>query len=358
MKPPITTPSCAGAAPVAFAAEAGVRRIALSTGSKAFNESSGTTLRTAITGALKKAAKITALQAPLGSIRRKLIPCTDLPHPIKRGGVYHAYCVCGHHNSRREFPSHTRREDALAPIFIAGGDPFHDRQGSDKNGRLSWPLDDDGRLDPELWPRESEEPVHIGEFEGAEAVDPLGSYQDMASPGVISLYMSNTLCEFWRHIEYMRQQFGLRLSPTSLLNLASLQISATYHHEQFHHFCDVQTHLTGQTDRRWRTRHMEEPLAVAYSRFVIGSNFKATNEVLEFLKKRYDYGNLRFYSDWNRYFAEPDLRRGISDYLPLPSAQHLRGLGFPVNDLLLRSVHYITAYEYYGVVFWWPPRCA
>ena len=149
-------------------------------------------------------------------------------------------------------------------------------------------------------------------------------------------------------------QHGFQLSQSSVAKLSELYLFSIWYHELFHHYCDVQTYLSGYSDRTWRTRAQEEPLAVAYSRHRVGALYSAENYVSAFLELRYDYTKLKYYSDWKDYLSKKSFQEGLASYVPLPRLHDLRRVGFAPGSFLFDSVPLITSQEHYAIVFWWP----
>ncbi|WP_156180896.1 hypothetical protein [Desulfovibrio sp. TomC] len=167
----------------------------------------------------------------------------------------------------------------------------------------------------------------------------LGSYTNMHSPGIISLYKTNIKDFFW---ELVRRCLTLGVSyitKEDLQRISNFVVFKTYYHEIFHFNCDVQCHLWG-----YRRDHLrEEALAVAYSRLRIydlrnnaNSTIGRTNGVLfnTAFKEAYRYTSPG-YRDWVSFPDWITLRQEILEYFCPAGASMLRSNGIDVEGMLL-----------------------
>lgn len=91
------------------------------------------------------------------------------------------------------------------------------------------------------------------------ALSLLGTYQWMASPGVITLYRRN-IEAYWKSlIRHAQRQFPF-VTTKDAERVLQLLVYSVYQHERFHYVCDFCRRLFGGSFDRWH----EEALAVAW----------------------------------------------------------------------------------------------
>ncbi|MBV5347259.1 hypothetical protein [Lamprocystis purpurea] len=92
-----------------------------------------------------------------------------------------------------------------------------------------------------------------------ESLSRLGTYQWMASPGIITLYRGN-IEVYWKSlIQHAQRQFPF-ITTKDAERVLQLLVYSVYQHERFHYVCDFCRRLLGGSFDRWH----EEALAVAW----------------------------------------------------------------------------------------------
>ena len=167
----------------------------------------------------------------------------------------------------------------------------------------------------------------------------LGSYQWMASPGVISLYRGN-IEAYWKcllKIGHQRFPFVTAEDARYVLNLV---VHSVYQHERFHYVCDFSRRLFGgQFDRLH-----EEALAVAHTwqwlraqggNTTYGRLHPTLRRVI--VQARFDYLSPG-YRDWRQFASEVDFHAAVTKYLYPASAQTFAGTNFNFAAWVLAHV--------------------
>jgi len=161
--------------------------------------------------------------------------------------------------------------------------------------------------------------------------DVLGTYQPMASPGIITLYWERIGAMFWHTLLNVSRAGNSKIPFDHVECLARLLVTTVYVHEQFHHACDVMRHLAGAQCEKER----EEALAVAWSYHQAPISVRGRSSQLarnirkDFMKAIFRY-TAPGYRDWYVFKDLQDLRDGITRYL-VPAGTHKFLLGSGVN---------------------------
>jgi len=231
----------------------------------------------------------------------------------------------------------------------------HERRRTDREreGLGGWPFSSDGFLMEESeieYPRRSIEKPE----DAQEGTDFIATYEDMVSPGRINFFMSAVLWEFWYCMGSMARTGQYSLTKLEATALAEVFVHSTLYHEVFHHFCDVQTYLVEQVDRGFRRRRIEEPLAVAYSRWRVGRETQMHDYVQAFMDRRFDYSSLRWYRDWTKFAGQHALKQGLADYLPYSGKAAGVAAGIDVAGFLFSGIETILESPNSGLLLWWP----
>lgn len=91
--------------------------------------------------------------------------------------------------------------------------------------------------------------------ETSEALSLIGTYQWMASPGIITLYRGN-IGAYWKSlIRHAQQQFPF-ITTKDAERVLQLLVYCVYQHERFHYVCDFCRRLFGGAFDHW---HEEGP---------------------------------------------------------------------------------------------------
>lgn len=171
----------------------------------------------------------------------------------------------------------------------------------------------------------------------------LGFYRGMRSPGIIAFNIEKLLGFAWSLIEELLRE-GLYLNRADAENLFQYCVAKTWHHELFHHFCDVQSFLSGGFRKH---RDTEEALAVAYSHLQIDSMDMAYL-THRFICLAYAY-RAPGYSDWVNYQTPEQYQMKLIEYLNYPGGVSLLQKGYPLNMLLTDQLEQVTKVRYFKV---------
>jgi hypothetical protein len=158
----------------------------------------------------------------------------------------------------------------------------------------------------------------------------LGSYQWMASPGIITLYRGN-IEAYWKSlIRHAQRQFPF-VTTKDAERVLQLLVYSVYQHERFHYVCDFCRRLFGGSFDRWH----EEALAVAWewqwlrSQDRWNSFYGLMHPTLRriVVQAMFDHRSPG-YRDWRQFANQTAFHDAVTAYLYPASAQTFAGTAF------------------------------
>jgi hypothetical protein len=169
--------------------------------------------------------------------------------------------------------------------------------------------------------------------EQGDAVKPsvLGTYQPMASPGLITLYQRN-IEAFWKSLLHQAYRHVRIITNKDAEHVLKLLVYSVYQHERFHFVCDFSRQLMGCHGyfpyHGPRDILLEEALAVAFEWHWIKEAYSWNNYlglmhpsvrriVIQAMFNHHSPG----YSDWRLYMAKQDFHDAVSEHLLFPYCQ-------------------------------------
>ncbi len=166
--------------------------------------------------------------------------------------------------------------------------------------------------------------------EATESPSLLGTYQWMASPGIITLYRGNIGAYSKSLIRHAQRQFPF-VTTKDAERVLQLLVYSVYQHERFHYVCDFCRHLFGGSFDRWH----EEALAVAWewqwlrSQDRWNSFYGMMHPTLRriVVLAMFDHRSPG-YRDWRQFTSQPAFHDAVTAYLYPASAQTFAGTTF------------------------------
>jgi hypothetical protein len=158
----------------------------------------------------------------------------------------------------------------------------------------------------------------------------LGTYQWMASPGIITLYRGN-IEAYWKSlIRHAQRQFPF-VTTKDAERVLQLLVYSVYQHERFHYVCDFCRRLFGGPFDRWH----EEALAVAWEWQWLRSQdrWNSFSGLMHPTLRRivvqamFDHRSPG-YRDWRQFAGEAAFHDALTDYLYAASVQTFAGTAF------------------------------
>ncbi len=158
----------------------------------------------------------------------------------------------------------------------------------------------------------------------------LGSYQWMASPGIITLYRGN-IEAYWKSlIRHAQGQFPF-VTTKDAERVLQLLVCSVYQHERFHYVCDFCRRLFGGSFDRWH----EEALAVAWEWQWLRSQdrWNSFSGLMHPTLRRivvqamFDHRSPG-YRDWRQFANQTTFHDAVTAYLYPASAQTFAGTAF------------------------------
>jgi hypothetical protein len=154
---------------------------------------------------------------------------------------------------------------------------------------------------------------------------PLGTHENMNSPGKITLYSENIGRCFWVCINDLLTNRH-KISKEDLRGLCEAAVFQVFTHEQFHHYCDVISHITGHRESNSLSNGVnldEEALAVAWSWHEVQRSLPAADELSPKLFQAsltwwYDNIQAMGYRDWKKYSHKHFFMDGLVPHLIAP----------------------------------------
>ena len=166
--------------------------------------------------------------------------------------------------------------------------------------------------------------------ETSEALSLLGTYQWMASPGIITLYRGN-IQAYWKSlIRHAQRQYPF-ITMKDSERVLQLLVYSVYQHERFHYVCDFCRRLFGGSFDRWH----EEALAVAWewqwlkSQDRWNSFYGLMHPTLRriVVQAMFDHRSLG-YRDWRQFADRTAFHDAVTAYLYPASAQIFANTAF------------------------------
>ncbi len=158
----------------------------------------------------------------------------------------------------------------------------------------------------------------------------LGTYQWMASPGLITLYRGN-IEAYWKSlIRHAQRQFPF-VTTKDAERVLQLLVYSVYQHERFHYVCDFSRRLFGGSFDRWH----EEALAVAWewqwlkSQDRWNSFYGLMHPTLRrvVVQSMFDH-RAPGYRDWRQFANQNNFYDAVTAYLYPASIQTFNGTSF------------------------------
>lgn len=166
--------------------------------------------------------------------------------------------------------------------------------------------------------------------ETPESLSLLGTYQWMASPGIITLYRGN-INAYWKSlIRHAQRQFPF-ITLKDAERIVQLLVYTVYQHERFHYVCDFCRRLFGGSFDRWH----EEALAVAWewqwlkSQDRWNSFYGLMHPTLRriVVQDMFDH-RAPGYRDWRQFANQNNFYDAVTAYLYPASIQTFNGTSF------------------------------
>jgi hypothetical protein len=166
--------------------------------------------------------------------------------------------------------------------------------------------------------------------ETSESLSLLGTYQWMASPGIITLYRGN-IEAYWKSlIRHAQQRFPF-ITAKDAERVLQLLVYSVYQHERFHYVCDFCRRLFRGPFDRWH----EEALAVAWEWQWLRSQdrWNSFHGLMHPTLRRIIVQSLfdhrsPGYRDWRLFANQTVFHDAVTAYLYPASAQTFAGTAF------------------------------
>ncbi|MBP9602577.1 MAG: hypothetical protein KBE53_00640 [Chromatiaceae bacterium] len=216
----------------------------------------------------------------------------------------------------------------LADALIQGREEFIDADAAPADGLLPSAIFEDApnlNVFHERAPDSRESCLEI-----PESLSLLGTYQWMASPGLITLYRGN-IEAYWKSlIRHAQRQFPF-VTTKDAERVLQLLVYSVYQHERFHYVCDFCRRLFGGSFDRWH----EEALAVAWewqwlrSQDRWNSFYGLMHPTLRriVVQAMFDHRSLG-YRDWRQFADRTAFHDAVTAYLYPASAQIFANTAF------------------------------
>lgn len=167
----------------------------------------------------------------------------------------------------------------------------------------------------------------------------LGTYQWMASPGVITLYRGN-IEAYWKSLLKHAYPHFPFITTEDARSVLTLLINSVYQHERFHYVCDFSRRLLGSSFDRWH----EEALAVAHEWQCLRAQGGNTiyGRLHPALRRRivqsmFDHRSAG-YRDWRHFASQQDFHAAVTRYLYPASTQTFAGTTFNFAAWIVKHV--------------------
>ncbi len=166
--------------------------------------------------------------------------------------------------------------------------------------------------------------------ETSEALSLLGTYQWIASPGMITLYRGN-IEAYWKSLMRHGQRWYPFITVKDGERILQLLVYSIYQHERFHYVCDFCRRLFGGSFDRWH----EEALAVAWewqwlkSQDRWNSFYGLMHPTLRriVVQDMFDH-RAPGYRDWRQFANQNNFYDAVTAYLYPASIQTFNGTSF------------------------------
>ena len=163
----------------------------------------------------------------------------------------------------------------------------------------------------------------------------LGFHKRMRSKAIIGLNLDNIQIFFWGILFELICNKNYQFSREKVETLAKLCVYTTIYHELFHHYINVQSYLSQHYRYNFE---IDEALAVAFSRILIGYESNNHSYTSEFLDYRFKYTN-RGYKDWVNYKSEEQFKLKLWEYLNY--SFEIFDMGLKMTPILESSIYAI-----------------